>query len=83
MRGYSQWGPDPELTPLGVEQALAVNAAWKQQLAAGVPLPTSLYSSPLSRSAATLNLTWSDILIEPHPDSETKAVVPLIKERLR
>lgn len=74
----SQWGPDPLLTPLGVKQALAVNSAWKEQLEDDVPLPQRLYSSPLIRSAATLNLTWSDILIY-----KEKGVTPLIREHLR
>lgn len=42
-----------------------------------MPLPMSLYSSPLSRSAKTLKITWGDILIEP------KGVRPLVREHLR
>ncbi|ORY29348.1 histidine phosphatase superfamily [Naematelia encephala] len=61
--GNITWGPDAVLTPNGVAQALAVNAAWKEQQQAGVPLPQKLYSSPMRRSTSTLNLTWSDILL--------------------
>ncbi|GAA6061935.1 hypothetical protein JCM10212_001503 [Sporobolomyces blumeae] len=71
------WGPDPSLTPLGESQARAVNRAWKRELQAGVPLPQKLYSSPLSRSAKTLELTWGDVLIE------NGDVTPLIVEHLR
>ncbi|KAK4057644.1 putative phosphoglycerate mutase pmu1 [Microbotryomycetes sp. JL221] len=75
--GNITWGPDPLLTPLGLDQAKANNVAWKQQLQDGVPLPESLYSSPLSRSAKTLELTWQDVVIEP------RRIRPLFKERLR
>ncbi|KAM0793388.1 hypothetical protein ACM66B_000841 [Microbotryomycetes sp. NB124-2] len=75
--GEITWGPDPELTPLGVSQAKANNAAWKRRIEQGAPLPQTLYSSPLSRSAKTLELTWGDILIEKY------GVRPLVKERLR
>ncbi|ORY73408.1 histidine phosphatase superfamily [Leucosporidium creatinivorum] len=75
--GEMVWGPDPLLTPLGEQQARAVNEAWKEEIKDGVPLPMSLYSSPLSRSARTLEITWEDILIEP------RGVRPLVREHLR
>lgn len=53
-------GPDALLTPKGIQQALLVNAAWKVQLNDSIPLPQKFLSSPLSRAASTLNLTWSD-----------------------
>ena len=70
------WGPDPRLTPRGEDQALAVNAAWKRQLLDNVPLPQTMYSSPLRRSADTLKITWSDILLD-------KGVRPVFKENWR
>ncbi|GAA5877258.1 hypothetical protein JCM16303_006217 [Sporobolomyces ruberrimus] len=75
--GNITWGPDPELTPLGREQAKAVNRAWKKEIQAGVPLPSRLYSSPLSRAALTLDITWSDLLID---NGEQR---PLFIEHLR
>lgn len=42
-----------------------------------MPLPQSLYSSPLSRSASTLNITWNDILID------LKGLRPTFKEGFR
>jgi len=60
-------GPDALLTPRGIEQALAANTAWKDQLNASIPLPQRFLSSPLSRAASTLNLTWSDIAITSFP----------------
>lgn len=55
--GNSSWA-DAELTPLGIEQAQENNAAWKTQIEEGVPLPQKLYSSPMRRSAKTLDITW-------------------------
>lgn len=77
LTSSSQWGPDPHLTPRGVLQASAVNVAWKEQGEAGVPFPQTLYSSPLSRAASTLRITWEDILIKP------QGVSPLFREHLR
>jgi broad specificity phosphatase PhoE len=54
-------GPDALLTSKGIQQALLVNAAWKAQSNVLIPLPQKFLSSPLSRAASTLNLTWSDI----------------------
>ncbi|CAE6520537.1 unnamed protein product [Rhizoctonia solani] len=59
------WGPDAKLTPLGETQAKEVNALWKEELSRPgdpVPLPTKLFSSPLARALATLDLTFKDIL---------------------
>ena len=69
-------GPDARLTPLGMTQAAAVNAAWKQQLNASVPLPQTLYVSPMTRCTTTLNITWADILL----NNES---VPKVVENLR
>lgn len=74
--GNITWGPDPLLTPLGEEQAKANNVGWKRELKAGVPLPQQLYSSPMRRSASTLEITWRDILLN-------KKVKPIIKEAYR
>ena len=55
-----------------------MNRAWKTQLNASAPLPQTFYSSPLSRAASTLNLTWSDIAIITSPH-----VHPIFVEGLR
>lgn len=55
--GNNTWN-DAELTQLGIAQAEENNAAWKTQIESGVPLPQKLYSSPMRRSTATLNITW-------------------------
>ncbi|KAI5888873.1 phosphoglycerate mutase-like protein [Schizophyllum commune H4-8] len=62
------WGPDPELTPLGKNQARDVNAMWKQEIQTGMPLPYFLYSSPFTRALHTLRITFGDFLCQtPRP----------------
>lgn len=57
-------GPDPLLTPLGESQAKSANQGWKEQVKDGVPLPQTFYSSPMRRSASTLEITWRDIALD-------------------
>lgn len=59
--GNIVWGPDPELTPLGSEQATRNNLAWKKQIEKQIPLPQSFYVSPFTRATDTYHLTWNDI----------------------
>ncbi|GAA5834362.1 hypothetical protein JCM9279_004295 [Rhodotorula babjevae] len=73
--GNMTWGPDPLLTPLGVSQAKRNTAAWTKEARAGVPLPQSLYSSPLSRAMSTLEITWRELLFS--------RIKPVVKESLR
>ncbi|CAK5284545.1 unnamed protein product [Mycena citricolor] len=56
------WGPDPDLTPLGEEQAVEANKVWKQELENGrMTLPGVLYSSPMTRAIHTNQITFSGI----------------------
>ncbi|KAG8935787.1 hypothetical protein FRC02_006337 [Tulasnella sp. 418] len=71
--GNITWGPDAELTDLGVLQAQEINARWKEELPRSIPVPTKLFSSPLQRAARTLELCFQGI-------PTTK---PLIMENLR
>ncbi|WOO86054.1 putative phosphoglycerate mutase [Vanrija pseudolonga] len=73
--GNMTWG-DATLTPLGEDQARAANAGWKEQIKAGIPVPQVLYSSPFRRAASTLDITWTDILLN-------KGVKPVFKEGWR
>lgn len=63
--GTITWGPDARLTPLGVQQAQAVNDAWVAMLKQrdSAPLPSRLFSSPLSRSLSTLEISYNNILV--------------------
>ncbi|KAG8907907.1 hypothetical protein FRB99_001767, partial [Tulasnella sp. 403] len=73
--GTIEWGPDAKLTELGIAQAEAVHKRWSSELhlGGGVPVPTRLYSSPLSRAAKTMQISFEGITGEE----------PLIMERLR
>lgn len=54
------WGPDPNLTPTGEEQAKAASTAWKTELKHGIPLPQKHYASPLQRALNTFRLTFQE-----------------------
>lgn len=59
--GEITWGPDPDLTELGVQQAVQNNEFWLDQLSKGAPIPSKFFVSPLRRSASTLVHTWKSI----------------------
>lgn len=60
--GVLVWGPDPKLTPVGQQEALAVHARWVDELTPnGLTIPQSFYSSPLQRAARTAELTFSSL----------------------
>ena len=72
------WGPDPELTPTGLEQAADVAREWAAEVrdaGAGVVLPKVLWASPLRRAAMTLAISFGDVLL-----SSSGAPQPVIKE---
>ncbi|KAJ8474034.1 hypothetical protein ONZ45_g16086 [Pleurotus djamor] len=54
------WGPDAEITPLGVSQAENAKAAWQTELANGLRIPDAMYVSPLSRALRTWEITFAD-----------------------
>lgn len=74
--GTITWGPDGEISPLGVKQAEKVHDLWKRESYAHIPIPTRVFSSPLSRAAHTLRITFSGLMdLQKHP--------PMIMEGLR
>ncbi|KDQ51557.1 hypothetical protein JAAARDRAFT_163503 [Jaapia argillacea MUCL 33604] len=57
--GEIVWGPDPDLTRLGRDQALDAHKAWRRELEeADIPAPEKLYSSPLTRAMHTNVITF-------------------------
>ncbi|KAJ3566660.1 hypothetical protein NP233_g6866 [Leucocoprinus birnbaumii] len=52
------WGPDPELTEIGVNQANEAKDGWRAELPFDITLPEKLYSSPLTRAMDTLRITF-------------------------
>lgn len=52
------WGPDPLLTPTGIDQAREARAAWKKEIPFGVPVPHRHYASPLKRALDTWKIVF-------------------------
>lgn len=74
--GESVWGPDPPLTKVGEGQAIDANDKWQKELKDQdpVPLPTMFFSSPMIRSARTLQLTYDGIVWPANPNEDKSAV---------
>ena len=67
---------DAHLTDKGVDQAQALGRAWAQQIAvAKTPAPQSYYVSPLHRTCATANYTFSGLDLP-----SDSPFVPTVKE---
>ncbi|KAF8630862.1 hypothetical protein AX17_005221 [Amanita inopinata Kibby_2008] len=78
--GEIQWGPDPELTELGVSQATDVRDAWKEELAFKMPLPDKLYCSPLTRALRTCQETFNGIIPQEEIAMRKAIIVELCRE---
>lgn len=80
--GKIVWGPDPELTELGIEQAKDNNIAWNQEIINNINknkkliIPTKFFTSPFRRSIDTLINTWNNII-------DLQKIKPLIQENWR
>ncbi|KAI0969560.1 phosphoglycerate mutase-like protein [Xylaria arbuscula] len=83
------WGPldgngtvvwkDAHLTDAGIAQCTKANNFWRNALAvAKIPAPQTYYSSPLTRSATTANLTFASLKLP-----ATRPFAPTVKELLR
>ncbi|KAJ7480744.1 histidine phosphatase superfamily [Mycena latifolia] len=59
--GELTWGPDPELTAIGKDQAANANKLWKEELGFSIPLPERLYCSPMTRAMQTCAITFTDV----------------------
>ncbi|KAG8741092.1 hypothetical protein FRC10_003333 [Ceratobasidium sp. 414] len=81
--GNMTWGPDAELTDLGKQQAQLAHNTWTTELAKKdpVPLPTKLFSSPMSRAASTLDITFNGVLL--NVKGRHDIVQPYVMENLR
>ncbi|KAG8792078.1 hypothetical protein FRC12_007267 [Ceratobasidium sp. 428] len=81
--GNMTWGPDAELTDLGKQQAQLAHNTWVTELAKKdpVPLPTKLFSSPMSRAASTLDITFNGVLLD--VKGRHDIVQPYVMEGLR
>ncbi|KAG1892048.1 histidine phosphatase superfamily [Suillus subluteus] len=70
------WGPDPELTTLGKDQAKAAHNAWKQERKFDIPIPGKLYCSPLTRAIHTNKITFDSII----PQSQRTMIIENLRE---
>lgn len=66
---------DPELTPIGINQAMEARRGWEEELAFGITLPDKLYSSPLVRAMDTLRVTFEGIFRDDAGKQPTVLVV--------
>jgi len=63
--GELTWGPDPNLTDIGIRQAKDARAAWEAeiQLEISIPLPEKLYCSPMTRAIHTHDITFEGLTL--------------------
>ncbi|KAF8545994.1 phosphoglycerate mutase-like protein [Imleria badia] len=73
------WGPDPQLTSLGEQQAEEACAAWDEERRFGIPLPEKLYISPLTRAIRTHQVTFKFHNI-PLPSGPKRIIVENMRE---
>ena len=66
--GFLFFPADPELSAIGVSQAVTVNALWKTEMAAGIPVPQKGYCSPLTRAMRTAVISFDGVMAN-IPDS--------------
>ena len=70
---------DAHLSPLGVQQALAVNIFWKSEIEnQKIPTPQSYYTSPLTRCLQTANYTFNGVDLP-----KAQPFIPEVKELFR
>lgn len=77
------WAPDPRLSPLGIKQAEAVHKRILKELDSGMPVPDKLFTSPFTRSATTMLLTWKGITLCDNNEELPDRKYPIVKENLR
>lgn len=83
--GELVWGPDAELTPLGIQQADEINAMWIEETKRGIPTPDVLYMSPLRRAIHTGVLSFDGWFYPNNTDpgmEASNAVARLVLEDL-
>ncbi|KIK63609.1 hypothetical protein GYMLUDRAFT_196337 [Collybiopsis luxurians FD-317 M1] len=56
--GEIVWGPDPQLTALGEEQAQIASQEWKNESEFGLSVPPTRYCSPMTRAMKTYLITF-------------------------
>ncbi len=64
---------DSDLTPAGVNQALAIKSEWEKESKFGIPLPGKIYTSPLTRALRTCDIAF-DWLVQGEAKSSVLVV---------
>ncbi|KAI0771191.1 phosphoglycerate mutase-like protein [Trametes elegans] len=72
------WGPDPQLTSVGIAQAVAARELWESERKDGLPLPQKHYASPMHRALQT----WHEIFVNSELLSQDSRRVTIV-ENLR
>ncbi|KAI0632425.1 phosphoglycerate mutase-like protein [Trametes polyzona] len=70
------WGPDPDLTSIGVVQAEDARRLWETELEYNVPLPQKHYASPLQRALRT----WHEIFVKSESLSQHASRVKILED---
>jgi broad specificity phosphatase PhoE len=80
--GTLTWGPDPHLTKVGEGQAHEACSIWKSLVknSDAPPLPTAFFSSPLIRSAKTLELSFEGLQIK---DMKKPKILECLRENFQ
>ncbi|KAJ7695584.1 phosphoglycerate mutase [Mycena olivaceomarginata] len=65
------WGCDPGLTDAGKAHAAMIRDAWTAEIQAGLPIPESLYCSPLRRALETHDIIFGSLV---PPDQRTTLI---------
>lgn len=76
--GEIVYAPDPQLTPLGEQQAAENHEAWLREIDLGAPIPHRFIVSPLQRLCRTLQITWNGL----RPRTTPVEVDELIRETI-
>ena len=76
--GTSTWA-DAHLNEQGIEQGKALSQFWTDAIENdGIPLPDSIYTSPLSRALETTRLAFAPVM-----QQHSRPFRPIVKEALR
>jgi len=60
------WGPDPQLTSQGIEQARFIQDMWKKESSYGLAPPQKIYCSPLTRALQTCDIMLDGVFQSDH-----------------
>ena len=63
---YTHDVADPQLTPLGIEQAYIIHDMWKTESSHGLAPPHRIYCSPLSRALRTCDIMLDGVFRHNH-----------------